>query len=384
MPFELVDIVLLLAAAQGHFLAILILHRHRALYANRFLGTLILGYSLVLLHLFLDEIGYSFDHPILPFIALGLVFLVAPFHYLYGKYLMQNRHRFFPRDRWHLLPLGLYYITGTLLFLLFKPQMIHIAQSDHEHKIHAFYLCFNWIVILYSAVYILYTLKLLSDYRRQIRDMFSSIEKIRLDWLRNITWMMAAALSVFMIENVLYLAGIDLSHQFTLSSTLIAIYIYVLGYQGLFKSEVFHYPYYEKPMQKMVEMHEGTQSKKYGKSGLSDERARQIEKELILLMNREKPFLNSNLTLNQLSDILSVTPHNLSEVINTRLKQNFFDFINTYRIEQVKTDLKNPDKMHLKVLAIAYDAGFNSKTAFNTIFKKTTGKTPSQYRQTSQ
>ena len=134
----------------------------------------------------------------------------------------------------------------------------------------------------------------------------------------------------------------------------------------------------------MVEMHEGTQSKKYGKSGLSDERARQIEKELILLMNREKPFLNSNLTLNQLSDILSVTPHNLSEVINTRLKQNFFDFINTYRIEQVKTDLKNPDKMHLKVLAIAYDAGFNSKTAFNTIFKKTTGKTPSQYRQTSQ
>ncbi|MBN2105405.1 helix-turn-helix transcriptional regulator [bacterium] len=380
MPVELVDIVLLLAAAQGLFLAILILHRHRTVYANRFLGALILGYSLVLLHLFLDEIEFSFNHPILPFIALGLVFIVAPFHYLYSQYLMENRHRFFRRDGWHLLPLGLYYVIGSLVFIIFKSKMIHIARSDHENKIHAFYLSFNWIVILYSAFYIIFTLKLLSDYRKRIRDMFSSIEKIRLDWLKNITVMMASALSVFMIENILYLAGIDLSNQFTLSSTLIAVYIYALGYQGLFKSEIFHHPQYEKPIQEMVKMHVSTESKKYGKSGLSSEKARRIEKELVHLMDYEKPFLNSDLTLNQLADLLKVTPHNLSEVINTRLQQNFFDFINTYRVEQVKADLKNPDKIHLKVLAIAFDAGFNSKTAFNTIFKKITGKTPSQYR----
>ena len=62
MSFKLIDMILLLAAAQGFFLSVLIFHRHRKLYANRFLGTLILGYSLILLHLFLDEIGFSFYH----------------------------------------------------------------------------------------------------------------------------------------------------------------------------------------------------------------------------------------------------------------------------------------------------------------------------------
>jgi len=67
-------------------------------------------------------------------------------------------------------------------------------------------------------------------------------------------------------------------------------------------------------------------------------------------------------------------------VINTRLQQNFFDFINHYRIEKVKKDLADPQKKNLKVLAIAFDAGFNSKSSFNAIFKRHTNLTPSEYR----
>ena len=380
MPFEIVDIILLLAAAQGLFLTVLILHRHRALFANRFLGALILAYSLVLLHLFLDEIGFTIHHPLTPFLALGLVFIVAPFHYLYGKYLMYNRDRFDPKDGRHLIPLTLYYLIIGMLYFINRHQLLGIAQSDHEVKIHVFYLVFNWIVIAYSAVYITATLRMLSRYRNHIRDMFSSPERIRLNWLKNISIMMAAALLIFSIENMLYLAGVDLSHQFTLSSTLIALYVYALGYLGLFKSEVFHDPRIEKPLRQMAEMHHPVPAAKYGKSGLSAEKARRFEKDLKSLMETEKPYLNSELTLQQLADRLNISPHNLSEVINTRLHHNFFDFINGYRIQQAKRDLTDPAKQHLKVLAIAFDAGFNSKTSFNTIFKKTTGKTPSEYR----
>ena len=76
----------------------------------------------------------------------------------------------------------------------------------------------------------------------------------------------------------------------------------------------------------------------------------------------------------------NIPPHNLSEVINSRLKKNFYDLVNGYRIEQVKKDLSDPAKSHLKILSLAFDAGFNSKATFNTLFKESTGQTPSDYR----
>ncbi|MCA9742910.1 AraC family transcriptional regulator, partial [candidate division KSB1 bacterium] len=120
---------------------------------------------------------------------------------------------------------------------------------------------------------------------------------------------------------------------------------------------------------------------RYQKSGLSSEKADTLLAGLLELMQREMPFRDSNLTLPELAARLSISAHNLSEVINTRLYVNFFDFINQYRVEAVKKDLADPKKQNLTLLAIAFDAGFNSKTAFNTIFKKHTGQTPSQYRQ---
>ena len=102
---------------------------------------------------------------------------------------------------------------------------------------------------------------------------------------------------------------------------------------------------------------------------------------LLKLMDDEKPYTNSELMLYQPAGMLNISSHNLSEVLNTQLNQNFFDFINQHRVEQLKKDLCDPAKNHYKLLAIAFDAGFNSKSSFNTIFKKSTGLTPSQYRE---
>jgi YesN/AraC family two-component response regulator len=97
-------------------------------------------------------------------------------------------------------------------------------------------------------------------------------------------------------------------------------------------------------------------------------------------MEQEKPYINSDLTLTQLAEMLSISPHNLSEILNTQINQNFFDFVNQYRVEEVKKALTDPGNQHLTVLAIGFDAGFNSKTSFNTIFKKYTNMTPSEFR----
>ena len=89
----------------------------------------------------------------------------------------------------------------------------------------------------------------------------------------------------------------------------------------------------------------------------------------------------SDLTLQDLADTLSISPHNLSEIINTQLGKNFYDFVNGYRVDAVQQRLTDPAYAHLTVLAIGLDAGFNSKSSFNAVFKKHVKMTPSQYRE---
>jgi len=192
-----------------------------------------------------------------------------------------------------------------------------------------------------------------------------------------------------LIENVLLLAGINLSNYFSLSSVLTAVYVYALGYLGLSKSEIFAEPKIVDSISHLAELSEQSRlenaapespGQKYEKSGLSEEKAKAYLQQLLELMEKRQPYTNSELTLNQLAEMLSISSHNLSEIINTQMQQNFFDFVNAYRLEKVKKDLADPAKRHLTLLAIAFDAGFNSKSSFNLIFKKQTNLTPSEYR----
>jgi AraC-like DNA-binding protein len=97
-------------------------------------------------------------------------------------------------------------------------------------------------------------------------------------------------------------------------------------------------------------------------------------------MENEKPYLNPSLTIRNLSEEIKMNPRDLSVLINQHLNQHFFDFINEYRVKEAMEILKNPAKKELTVLEILYEVGFNSKSSFNTAFKKHTGFTPTQFR----
>jgi len=90
------------------------------------------------------------------------------------------------------------------------------------------------------------------------------------------------------------------------------------------------------------------------------------------------------LSLQELADNLEVKRHQLSSIINQKHNKNFYEFINQYRIEEVKAMMTNPKNKHLKLISLAYDAGFNSKASFNRIFKQMTNMTPSQFISTQQ
>lgn len=123
-----------------------------------------------------------------------------------------------------------------------------------------------------------------------------------------------------------------------------------------------------------------TDFKKYDKSSLSKEKAIEIAEKLNTLCKNEKIYLDPKISLKEAGKRIDVPPHHVSETLNRLLGQSFSDYMNNYRVEEFKRLLIEPDYRNYSILGLAFEAGFNSKAAFNASFKKFTNTTPSQYK----
>ncbi len=119
--------------------------------------------------------------------------------------------------------------------------------------------------------------------------------------------------------------------------------------------------------------------RKYKKSLLNKKELKQYQQLLNQLMLASAPHLNPDLTLRNLAELLEIPHNHLSQLLNEGFDKNFYEFVNSFRLETFKKKVADPSQRHLTILALAYDSGFNSKTVFNTYFKKTMGITPRAY-----
>ncbi|HOT97103.1 MAG TPA: helix-turn-helix transcriptional regulator [bacterium] len=381
MTLNTLDLVLFLAASQAAFLGILILHKYPGLPANRILGIMMLLYAVIVGHNLAVELGYFSRFPHLLLVPLGFTLLVAPLHYFYARMLTHPEARFRRRDALHAIPALLYWLA-ILPDFAESTQELNARLSIAAETMSPRFLIFNLVLVLQAMVYLGLTMALIRRFHQRLRLMFASLERLKLTWLQQITFLLISAWMIFALEEFLLMLGINLT-SFDLSSLLIGVYIYLMGYMALLKSEIFSQPALTEPMHLLESMDAEealAKSNRYEKSGLSPERAQDLTRILLAVMDEKEPYTNNELTLADLAEVVQITPHNLSEILNTHLQKNFYDFINQYRIEKAKRDLADPAKRHLKILALAYDAGFNSKTAFNTLFKQSTHMTPSEYR----
>ncbi|HCQ16362.1 MAG TPA: adenylate cyclase, partial [Cryomorphaceae bacterium] len=104
---------------------------------------------------------------------------------------------------------------------------------------------------------------------------------------------------------------------------------------------------------------------------------------LLQHISEEEPFLNPQLSLRSLAQQLQIHPNQLSWLLNEKLGKNFNEFINHYRVETFKGLATNPSNSHISLIGLAYESGFNSKTVFNTYFKKEVGMTPKEFLKAS-
>ncbi len=117
---------------------------------------------------------------------------------------------------------------------------------------------------------------------------------------------------------------------------------------------------------------------KYERSGLKKELASEIVHRLTSLMEKDRVYLNAELKLDELAELLENPKHHITEALNTELNKNFYHFVNEYRVKEAQHQLEQG--FEDSIIQLAYASGFNSKTTFNTYFKKFTGQTPNEYR----
>jgi len=146
-------------------------------------------------------------------------------------------------------------------------------------------------------------------------------------------------------------------------------------------SYLFTYLFISAPQTIYSEFKRGSFKSGWDKKGrFSPEETQRFIQSLDALMREEKLYLDSELSLNDLSEKMALSVHQLSELINQGHSLNFNDYINQFRVEEFKKLLLQSRFANDTLLSVAFEAGFNSKTTFNTSFKKFTGLTPSQYK----
>jgi AraC-like DNA-binding protein len=150
--------------------------------------------------------------------------------------------------------------------------------------------------------------------------------------------------------------------------------IYWITWKVISRSEQFLHP-------EMTVSLNTRRTPKYAHSSLTGEETQRIEQLLQKLMCEEKIYLDSTLTVDTLSNKLSTTRHNLSQVLNERLRKTYADYINSFRLEESRQRLTNPANLRFTIAGIAMDSGFSSVSSFNDLFKKRYGITPSAFRE---
>ena len=336
-----------------------------------------LVFSLLCLDIFLCYTGYMANFAYLDNFSESLCFAIGPLFYLYIISNINGKIK--TRQLLHLLPFILYTIYNILYFVqptdykYYAYTISYFQDIDQE----VVYPIFNddplllrkyldqLTIIQLTLYYYLSIIAIVRSFRSEKVSIFTRRYK-NLSWLRNFTVALLCLFLIFIIVSLTF--GSDIGDYLITSVMAVIIYgtsVKVIGSSGFF-----------------VE-HLGsafTASKKYARSSLSEKDKADILKKLRDGMENEKYYKNNTVSELMISKKLLIPAHHISQVINEKLNQSFFEFIATYRIKEAEKILLNPDQKYLTVEEIAEEVGYISKSAFNKTFKKITGKTPSEYR----
>ncbi len=397
MTLDWLNIAALFGAAQGFFLTGVLATQRRNRMANRLLAVAVFVFSIQMISVVYHAVEFEQVFPHFFGAAFPMPFLYGPLVYLYSVCASDRVRRLGSWDALHFAPFAVAILTGLPIYLMSGAEKIEFYLQLQQGVRPPIVSIMETLKYVSGICYTAATIVFLRRHRTQVKDSYSSTERVNLQWLLHL----AFAGAVIWAMAALFHFGDLLSFPFSASqddvvALAIAVLVYGIGYRALRQPEVFNvatgeFPTVARPVPEiqvptrderatLTVTPEPEASPRYERSGLSENEAETLRDALLQIMEAKHPFRNSDLTLPDLAEQLGTSPHKLSEILNTLLNQSFYDFVNGYRVREVQRRLSDEKSQALTLLSLALDAGFASKSTFNSVFKKHTGQTPSGYR----
>ncbi len=386
----LLQILMTIGIAQALALAVLLLIKKQKNQSDYLLSIeLLLLFLITILYVYRGEFAQ-----VLPGFAINAILLTAlavPLFYLFARTAAGETLNFLsPKIYAHFAP----FIAAYALFTVNFHTLPYIDKCLVDQMIHhgGTLDCPLWFWVIYYGTFVIQfpfylwrTSRVLKKHEHYLLASFSYTEDINLQWLLRFLWgltfMWVLIIGVEIVAgNILGIVADEFGF-YPAMITMVLLVLY-LGVAGL-RHRVIFLEEEEKVVARPVfnSLGIGTEEddKKYSNSSLTEGQANDYLQRLRNYMKEAKPYLEPRITIGELANRLQIPVNDLSQIINEQLDQNFYDFINSYRVEAFKALLQNPKSDQYTLLSLGFEAGFNSKSTFNAIVKKYTGLTPSQY-----
>ncbi len=374
-------------------ISLLLLLKKKNLPAQLFMIGLVLIVTFQAILNAFDTREFFMANPHLSKISWLIPSLFGPLVYLFTMKLCSYKPSLQKKDLLHFIPFLLYLILLLPWYLSSaEEKMAYLNNFELARKDDFGFL--NQLSLLLILAYLVFTLLFLKKFRKRIQETFSEISMKRVEWMSTFAYAVLVVLVISSMGFYGHKFGIPvLDAIYHYNYALVVLLVYWIAYKALLQPlifEPFAIPPHEPGLPEVPESPEiagelvaaEPDGRKYNRSGLGEEQAEQLYAQLIEFMKTKKPYLNPEINIYQLAILLNIKKHHLSQVINERTGMNFFDFINTFRVEEIKKNLTHPSMKNLTLLGIALESGFNSKATFNSAFKKFTGLTPSDFQKT--
>lgn len=364
-----------LGAFHSLFLALVLFMKKENTVANNYFALLLLSVGITLLE-YVIAIGRLYVHiPHVIATSYPFNFLIGPFYFFYIRKLLNGSFKF-PAIQW------LHFLPALLCLLLFLPFYLQdsdsklaflgtLAQSqDGNIDIPAGQYIFMGSHLIQMTIYVLLSYGMIKRKDSEFRNRLSDASIINLSILKRMTFLLILFLALFLAV-LLYIIFVR-AHRVEMDYFLVLVLtllVHTAAYIALQQPHFFTEPTIT------------TVKEKYATYKLTKNQSEEIFKKIYDIVDQKELYLNSDYKLSDLAGVMDLPSHYISQIINESGKANFFEFINAFRIQKAKGMLASSEYHNYKILAIAFDSGFNNKATFNRIFKKETGYTPSTYRE---
>jgi len=364
-----IDPILYIGISQSFFSGLLISTKKPLTVANRLMAAWMFLICIELISALINNTFlemYSF-----PFVA----FTYGPLLFLYVKFMTNPERKFNWLALLHFIPFVIF-LTVSVIFRT-KPLLEDLGNFFVPDRFISLRIIYSICFFLSVTVYSVLTFIEIKRHQANLKNLVSYTSGvITLNWLKIVSISFYVAYFIMFILGGINIIGNYIPFDpYFVTFGFIALFSFVYSFYGIKQPVIFG--------EKLKPVDDKKDSEKYIRSGLKENQAQEYLQKLISFMEENKPYLNRDLSIQDLSHMTGIPRHHITQVLNEKYKRNFFTFINEYRVKEVIERFNQPRFNQYTILAIAFDSGFNSKTTFNSIFKIQTGLTPSEFREKS-